>query len=60
MNILSFTNIAEKLQKITKKLTWYICQCSDLEVSALSQEFSYEVENELSFLPTKKYSANNE
>ena len=38
----------------------HICKCSDLEVSALSQQFSYDAENEASSPPIKKGEDDNE
>ena len=38
----------------------YICKCSDLEVSALSQQLSYDAENEASSPPIKKGRDDNE
>ena len=38
----------------------YICKCSDLEFSALSQQFSYDAENEASSPPIKKGRDDNE
>ena len=38
----------------------HICKCSDLEVSALSQQFSYDAENEASSPPIKKGQDDNE
>ena len=40
--------------KDNKRITLYICKCSDSEVSALSQQFSYDAENEASSPPIKK------
>ena len=43
-----------------KRITLYICKCSELEASALSQQLSYDVENEASSPPIKKCRNDNE
>ena len=40
--------------KDNKRITLYICKCNDLEVSALSQQFSHDAENEASSPPIRK------
>ena len=43
-----------EIAKDYKRITLYICKNSDLEVSVLSQQFSYDTENEASSPPIKK------
>ena len=49
-----------EIAKDYKRITLYICKCSDLEVSALGQQLSYDVENEASSPPIKKGRDDNE
>ena len=49
-----------EIAKDYKKITSYVCKCNDLEVSALSQQLSYDAENEASSPPIKKGRDDNE
>ena len=47
-------NYRREITKDYKRITLYICQCSDLEVFVFSQQFSYDSENEARSPPVKK------
>ena len=49
-----------EIAKDYKRITLYVCKCSDLEVSVLSPQLSYDAENEASSPPIKKARDDNE